>query len=278
MGNESGKQGMLRTKADAQLGHRTPVKAAPHGSVENLLHELQVHQIELEMQNETLRESLLALEKSRDRYADLYQFAPAGYLTLTRDALIGEINLAGAALLGEDRNKLINRRFATLVSSADRGLWHQVFMRALQSGERQSCELMLQRNDGSCFHAQLGGVHRAEENAADMVRLTFTNITRFKEADELYRMVFEQSADAIVITDAETGVILELNQTLADMIGNDKSELIGKPRSSIFPQLTGNAVSSAVWQRRPDRHETELRTGILARSGKIQEAGIRISS
>ena len=84
-----------------------------------LLHELQVHQIELEMQNEELRRAQLALEDSRARYVDLYEFAPVGYLTLTGEAVISEVNLTGARLLREERKKILGKRFARFVSRQD---------------------------------------------------------------------------------------------------------------------------------------------------------------
>ena len=95
----------LRVEAEAQLAG-APRTGAPARSAEELLHELQVHQIELEMQNEELRRVQLALEESRDRYVDLYEFAPVGYLTLTGGAVISEVNLTGARLLRADRQKI----------------------------------------------------------------------------------------------------------------------------------------------------------------------------
>ena len=87
-----------------------------------------VHQIELEMQNDTLLQAQITLEESRDRYVDLYDFAPIGYHTLTNTALIAEVNLTGAALLGVERKKLLLRRFAHFVAAEDSGRWGRFFV------------------------------------------------------------------------------------------------------------------------------------------------------
>src|SRR5271156_3923711 len=101
--DETRDQAHLRAAAEAQLSLGPPTVYAPTGTpAEEVLHELRVHQIELEMQNDELRRTQLALEESRDRYVDLYEFAPVGYLTLNHQALITEANLTAAALLGED--------------------------------------------------------------------------------------------------------------------------------------------------------------------------------
>src|ERR1700682_3649925 len=100
-----------------------------------------VHQIELEVQNDELRRTQLALKESRDRYVDLYEFAPVGYLTLNHQALVAEANLTAAALLGEDRKKLLKRRFASSVAPEDRDRWGQCFATMIAHEEPQSCEL-----------------------------------------------------------------------------------------------------------------------------------------
>src|SRR3989338_3354805 len=106
-------QDPLRSAAETELARAPGSMPRP---AEELLHELQAHQIELEMQNEALRQSQVELEKSRDRYVDFYDFAPAGYLTLSQEALINEINLPGAALLGAERSRLLQRRLASFVA------------------------------------------------------------------------------------------------------------------------------------------------------------------
>jgi PAS domain-containing protein len=95
------KQKLLQETAETCLTH-TPLETSPR-FIDGLLHELQVHQIELETQNDELQRAHVALEKSHDRYVNLYEFAPVGYLTLTREGLIAEINLTGASLLGIKR-------------------------------------------------------------------------------------------------------------------------------------------------------------------------------
>jgi len=103
--NMSNKPNLLRTAAEARLVC-APSSKAQEQSAETLLHELQVHQVELEMQNDQLRASQLALEESRDRYAALYEFAPVGYLTLSRAGQITAINLTGCTLLGRERGPI----------------------------------------------------------------------------------------------------------------------------------------------------------------------------
>ena len=85
-----------------------------------LVHELQVHQIELEMQNEELMQTRAELEAALRQYTDLYDFAPVGYFTLARDGTILQVNLAGANLLGVERGTLIKQRFGVFVADQSR--------------------------------------------------------------------------------------------------------------------------------------------------------------
>src|SRR3972149_9431946 len=133
MSNKRTKPNPLRTAPEAQLA-RASLKDSLKDTVtrpsEELLHELNVYQIELEMQNDELRQTQTALEESRNRYLSLYDFAPIGYLTLTREAMISEVNLTGSALLGVERTNLLKRHFAHYVLPEDSERWHQYFLRA----------------------------------------------------------------------------------------------------------------------------------------------------
>ncbi len=106
----------LRRRAEKRLKKQSPA-TAPNSPAQSkrLLHELQVHQIELEMQNEELRESRAEMEATLERYTDLYDFAPVGYFTLAAGGVIRELNLPGARLLGLERSRLGGSRFGAVV-------------------------------------------------------------------------------------------------------------------------------------------------------------------
>ena len=98
------------------LNHCTPLRTVTANGQELLVHDLQVHQIELEMQNQELRETQNKLEETSNLYADLYDFAPVGYISFDDNGIIQEINLTAATMLGKERSRLINRAFCSLCS------------------------------------------------------------------------------------------------------------------------------------------------------------------
>ena len=143
----------LRAEAETMVARFYPEHLASQ-SPEKYLHELLVHKVELELQHEELRLAYVAMEDMRDRYVDLYEFAPVGYMTLNQEGQIVEINLAGSTLFGVERSKLIDQRFSTLVASNDQDRWHTTFLKVLESevnGEKQAFGLRLKRADGSLF-------------------------------------------------------------------------------------------------------------------------------
>lgn len=177
----------LRTNAEA-LVTKTPLDSdSATRSRDQLLHELQVHQVELEMQNEALRHTQIALEESRDRYVDLYEFAPIGYLTLGPTGLINEINLTGAALLGNDRQPLLGSRFAHYIAETDRERWYRYFASALEGREPSYLELAMQRHTGTAFHARIDCISTSKST----LRVALADITERKQAeDAIHQLAF----------------------------------------------------------------------------------------
>ena len=121
----------------------------------NLIHELEVHQIELKMQNDELRLIQGELEKTRDRYSHLYDFAPLGYFTVSEKETIEEVNLTGATLLGIERSALIGKPFFRFVRRDDQDIFYKLRQRLLETEKPQSCELRLVKKDGHEFYARL---------------------------------------------------------------------------------------------------------------------------
>ncbi|MDO8787562.1 MAG: response regulator [Sulfuritalea sp.] len=223
----------LREAAEAQL-EQASASPAPAHSTEELLRELQVHQIELEMQNQELRRAQTALEESRDRFVDLYDFAPVGYLTLTGNGLIAEVNLLGANLLGLPREKLINRRFASFVSPEDGDRWHLYFLRWLQDGNQESSEFALQRGDGSRFHARVDCLRMVIKGHDTEVRIALTDVSGRKQAEAvlfkagaLQRAIFSSANFSSIATDAK-GVIQIFNVGAERMLGYEAADVMNK--------------------------------------------------
>lgn len=171
----------LRMAAEGMVDSLSPDKMEPQPT-DVLMHELLVHKVELEIQNEELRRAHAAMEEARDRYADLYEFAPVSYITVNRDGMISEINLTGSALLGVEREKLIKRRFSQFVALRDRDLWHRMFMNMFGSGgdDKQGFGLEMTRNDGSTFYAYLDCLRRDYGDAQPTLRVALTDITKIR--------------------------------------------------------------------------------------------------
>ena len=228
---------LLRVAAEAKLA-KTPQAEGPAAT--DLMHELQVHQIELEIQNEALREAQQALEESRDRYVDLYEFAPLGYLTLNLNGLILDLNLKAVTLLGVQRKKLLKRRFTNLVIPEDQGGWAKILLLLTKGDGIGSVELGLQRGDGSVFQALLEGEKRPVGNGTAQIRIALSDIsekkraeTALRESEERYRTAFQTSPDAININRLADGLYLDINQGFTRLTGWTRDEVLGKTSQQI---------------------------------------------
>jgi diguanylate cyclase (GGDEF)-like protein/PAS domain S-box-containing protein len=234
----------LRPSAEAQLVNSQPPETMARAS-EELLHELRVHQIELEMQNEALRQTQQALEESRDRYIDLYEFAPVGYLMLSDKGLITEINLTGVTLLGQARNKLINTSLRMLVITEDQSKWVHHFMVARKQTETLSIELSLQHGNGTVFQALLDCVSNAPG-----LRITLSDITQRKKAEHELRLAATafESQEGMMITDANK-VILRVNNAFTIMTGYSKEEACGNNANMLSSGRHDQIFYDEMWQK-----------------------------
>ena len=175
----------MAERQDKECYGRAGTVAAVARPVEKLVHELQVHQIELEMQNEELRRAHVSMEEARDRYADLYEFAPLGYITIDREARIAEMNLTAAALLDADRGKIVNRRFSAFVSDRDKDRWHRLFSNMMEHAEAETlaCDLEMTGAGGAAFYAHLDCLRRKAPDGPPGLRIALTDIGKLKQTE-----------------------------------------------------------------------------------------------
>ena len=139
----------LRHRAHARLQSQKPPANAPRSAddAQRLLHELQVHQVELEMQNEELRSSRAQVEEAVSRYTDIYDFAPVGYFTLKSNGVITQANFAGARLLGLERARLMGTRFEAFVSTVARPAFNAFVEQVFAAQAHLALEVELVRTD-----------------------------------------------------------------------------------------------------------------------------------
>jgi len=215
----------LRSHAEEVVAHGAKAAAAADQPASVLLHELQVHQVELEMQNEELRRSQIALEEAHASHVDLYDFAPVGYLTLDGAGLVARANLAAASLLGVDRSNLLGLPFAGFVERADADRWHLFLKSLLRGGAQQDCELALRWTDESVFDAHLACQRKVDDGSAPLVRVVLTDITKRRRAEEAllaseerYRSVVTNMTEGVVVRDAD-GVVTACNPAADRIFG-----------------------------------------------------------
>jgi Amt family ammonium transporter len=222
----------------------------------HLLHELQVHQIELEMQNEELRRTQEALEAARVRYFDLYDLAPVGYVTLSEQGLILEANLRAATLLGESRGQLVGRRLSEFVAPEDQDIYYRHRKPLFETGAPLVYELRMARQDGAPFWAQVEmTVTRDAESGAVVCRTTLSDITARKLAEdrlfaekELAQITLASIGDGVITTDA-AGRVESMNPMAEVLVGLTVQQAQGQLFASIFravDELTRNPIADPV--------------------------------
>lgn len=180
-----------------------------------MLHELRVHQIDLELQNEELRLTQAALEASRARYFDFYDLAPVGYASVSPKGLLLEANLTMATLLGVDRNTLRNQQVSRYIDEKDQDRWYQTCTQLFENQQPRSCELVMVKQDGTRFPARLDAAFAYFDDGAPVLRMVLIDMTE-KNAMAQQKDAFQQailnSINANVAVLDQYGVIQAVNE------------------------------------------------------------------
>jgi PAS domain S-box-containing protein len=173
----AGKATEGRAREEAERAPKTIENLSPE-ETRLMLHELQVHQIELDMQNEELRRAQMELHAARARYFDLYDLAPVGYCTLNEKGLILQANLTAAALLGMARGALVRQLLTRFILKEDQDIYYLHRKLILESGEAQSCVLRMVKADGTPFWAHLAVAAAQESDGASVLRIVVVRCDR----------------------------------------------------------------------------------------------------
>ncbi|MDI1304194.1 MAG: ATP-binding protein [bacterium] len=170
----------LRQKAEELLSKKQQLQFDSnfsHAETLKLIHELEVYQIELEMQNEELSLAKEQAELVTEKYTELYDFAPSGYFTLSKEGKVIDVNLTGSNMLGKERLKLRNSQFGFFVSDDTKNIFNLFLEKIFNSKVRESCEVNLLPNDNSVFYGFLTGAISAD---AEQCHITIVDITEIK--------------------------------------------------------------------------------------------------
>lgn len=228
-----------RAVEKARLDEETTLKTLSIDDARQLFHELRVYQIELEMQNEELRNTQHELEVSRSRYFDLYNLAPVGYVTLNEQGLILEVNLAAVEMLGADRNRLLKKPISKYIYHEDQDVYYLHRKKFFEVNEVQAWEMRMVRGDGSRFWARLQAVP-ADNNE---YWFTLVDITKRKLAEarlttgkKNFETVVMSANDGIIFI-GQGGKILVWNHVAEKVFGISASEARGRIYTSFHLKI-----------------------------------------
>jgi PAS domain S-box-containing protein len=214
----------LRRHAEKRLREKLSKRgqARTEAETHRLVHELEVHQIELEIQNEEVQNARDKLETALDQYSELYDFAPVGYFSLDDQGRILKVNLTGAALLGVPRPRLINRLFMSFVLPASRPFFVTFLERVLGAMGGQVCEAELLKDNATSFWASFHGTSSISgKGNKKWCRVVVSDITSLKQAQEAQRRV-----EALAAANAELRQEIIRRQAVERCLEESKQEQI----------------------------------------------------
>jgi PAS domain S-box-containing protein len=237
--NKSRKKTVLRRQAEKKLKDQGAEfeELTPEKSL-RLVHELRVHQVELEIQNDELRQTQVRLEEARSRYSDLYDFAPVSYFTLDESGRILGANLTAASLLGVERGLLSGKLFLQFVALEDMGVFGRFLPKVLESENRASCEVRLKDGFGE-VEARLDGLLWQDTGGERHCRVTVTDISNLRATERELRRHRDHLEQLVL---ERTASLEEAVQKLRHEMAERRQAEAEIKRMASFPQLNPSPV------------------------------------
>ena len=231
------------------------LKISPE-KIQIYIHDLMVHQIQLEMQNEEMVHLQVELSDARSRYFDIYDMAPVGYMIISEQGLVMETNLTAVKLLGVDRQALIGHRISPFIRGEHQNRYYSLRQALFDSGKPQECELRMQKRDGSGFWGHITASY-AEINGTRSARLVINDISQRKareldliESEEKYRLLctsMDQGLALFEIVTDDAGmpadfIIIDINESFTKFFGYSREESIGRRVKEIVPGFSQRLI------------------------------------
>ena len=205
----------LRNAAETKISGLKKKKAVPSPVTKadtlRLLHELEVHQIEVEMQNEHLVQAYATIEEAYHQYSDLYDFAPVGYIMMALDGTIRKMNLAGEILMGRERSKLVKRSLWQFISDESMATYREFFNKLLSGNGKETCELFFWKNNNEGFWARIEATCFEDRLES---RLVMIDITERRQSDAVLQDLKQVEAELNRVNAALTTSHHELELSL----------------------------------------------------------------
>ncbi|HEY3388727.1 MAG TPA: PAS domain-containing protein, partial [Prolixibacteraceae bacterium] len=234
-------EGLMKTKSINKIQQLADYDAM------KLIHELEVYQVELELQNEELfRAKELANELASEKYAELYDLAPSAYFTLSKTGDIIELNLCGSEMLGKERSLLKKRSFSFFISDDTRPSFNLFLYKVFKSRSKETCELTLCAAGNIPMYVHLVGI---ADTTGEQCMVSVIDITGRKqveqalqESEEKYRFLFANNPQPMYIFDIETLAFLEVNNAAINYYGYSRKEFLGMKLVDIRPAEDSDAL------------------------------------
>jgi PAS domain S-box-containing protein len=232
--NSSKVNELLRLKAEELKKNKCQLKFDRKGcgvTTLKLIHELEVHQMELEMQNEELLLAKELAEHTIEKYTKLYDYAPSGYFTLSTDGKVIEANLTGADMLGKLHSSVLNSQFVFFISDDTKYIFNAFLQKIFKSKGKESCEVNLITKDKKSFFGHLSGVLSID---CEQCNITLIDITELKEAEfalrnsqEKFRDLLNSLAEGIIVHSPDSSIVMS-NPKASELLGLSEGQLKGK--------------------------------------------------
>ena len=232
MNKQMAKDKILRQKAEEMMSFRTARSSGQLSESQTLrlIHELEVHQIELELQNEELNQAKASERSISEKYITLFDFAPTAYFNLSEEGNILELNLSGAKIIGKERESLKNTRFSLFIAETSKENFNQFFARVFSSGNKENCEIRIIKNKEESGFFDVTGIANEDRTQCFLTVINISDRKRaelLEESREVFSRLFDEAPLSYHSLDHD-GNILNANKLWLETFGYTREEVIGR--------------------------------------------------